>query len=163
MHRVKRVWQWIGSTGTTLWQQTGSSIKKIGSLRTKAKLRQGGEMIPLLAVGVSAAAFGIWQHSIGAALFAGSGLVLLAGIHNNTQRILNALRHSDPQAQCDKPQAGGLAQRTAENNGALDQAIGCLNSWLANEVSLTEDNAKECCAVLVDSLAPKARAATGSS
>ena len=162
MRRVKQIWQWIRSTGAGLWQQTGSSMKEFGSLRNKAKLRQAGDLIPLLAVVLSAAAFGFWQHSIAAALFAGSGLVLLAGIHNNTQRILAALRHSDPEPQSHELQDRVLAERTAGNNGALNQAIGCLKPWLANEVSLTEDNAKECCAVILDSLAPKARAATSS-
>lgn len=132
-------------------------------MRNRAKLRQAGDLIPLLAVALSAAAFGVWQHSIAAALFAGSGLVLLAAIHNNTQRILAELRHSDPEPELNKKHARVLAEPTAGNNGALNQAIGCLKPWLANEVSLTEDNAKECCAVILDSLAPKARAATGSS
>lgn len=160
MRRVKQIWQWMRSTASKMWQQAGSSMKKIASLPNKAKLRQADDLIPPLAVVMGAAAFGFWQHSITAAIFAVAGLFLLAGIHNSTQRILTTLRHSDPEPHFDNLRARVLAEPTAENTGPLNQAISSLKPWLANEVSLTEENAKECCAVLVDSLAQRARAAT---
>lgn len=54
------------------------------------------------------------------------------------------------------------AEPTQKNSAAVNEAIQSLKPWLANEASLTEENTKECCAALVDSLAQKARAATSS-
>jgi hypothetical protein len=151
MHRAKQVWRWMRSLVAKISQQTRPLMAKVASLPKKAKSRQADDLIPPLAVLMGAAAFGLWRQSITAAIFALVGLSLLAGIYNNTERMLAALRREDARA---------LAEPTTADSGALSQAIGCLKPWLANEVPLTEENAKECCAVLLDSVAAKARPAT---
>lgn len=162
MHRAKQLVQWMRWVVAKIRQQTGIFMSKIGSLLKKAKSRQADDLIPPLAVLIGAAAFGWWRQSFAAALFALAGLSLLAGIHNNTERMLAALKRSDGAPHVgDVDDARPTAEPTQENSAAVNQAIRSLKPWLANEVSLTEDNAKECCAVLVDSLAPKARAAAG--
>ena len=75
--------------------------------------------------------------------------------------MLTALRRWEGDLHFADADARPIAEPIAQNSGAISHAIGSLKPWLANEVSLTEENAKECCAVLVDSLAPKARAAAG--
>ncbi|HYL16560.1 MAG TPA: hypothetical protein VEV41_26230 [Terriglobales bacterium] len=159
MHRAKQVWQWMRSSAAKMGQQTGSLMTKVASLPKKAKSRQADDLIPPLAVLMGAAAFGLWRQSITAAIFALVGLSLLAGIYNNTERMLAALRRSEAEPQFGED-ARALAEPTTADSGALSQAIGCLKPWLANEVPLTEENAKECCAVLLDSVAAKARPAT---
>jgi hypothetical protein len=155
MHRAKQVWRWMRSLAAKIRAQTSSLMAKVASLPRKARSRQSDDLIPPLAVLMGAAAFGLWRQSITAAIFAVVALSLLAGIHNNTKRMLAALRRpgADPQLGED---ARALAEPITADNGALSQAIGCLKPWLANEVPLTEENAKECCAVLLDSVAAKA-------
>jgi len=158
MHRVKRAWQWLRSSAVKMWQQAHPNIK-VASLLKKAKPRQS-DLIPTLAILMGMAAFGLWQRSFAAALFAGVGLFLLAGIYNNTERMLAVFRRSEDGPHFTAVNASTLAEPTTENSSALNQAIGCLRPWLANEVSLTEENAKESCAVLLESVAGRARSAT---
>ena len=158
MYRAKQILPQMRSVVAKMRHQTGIFMSKIGSLLKKAKARQADDLIPPLAVVLGASAFGWWRQSFAAALFALAGLSLLAGIHNNTERMLAALRRWEGARHGDADAL--IAEPIAENSSALSQAIGSLKPWLANEVSLTEENAKECCAVLVDSVAPKARAAT---
>jgi hypothetical protein len=100
----------------------------------------------------------LWQQSFAAALFAGVALFLLSGIYHKTELMLAALRRPEYGPHCAGISARAFAEQTSENSGALNQAIGCLKPWLANEVSLTEENAKECCGVLLDSVAGKGSA-----
>ncbi len=158
MHRAKQAWQWLRLSASKMWQQTRPKTE-IASLLKKAKPRQA-DLIPPLAILIGAMAFGLWRQSFAAALFAGVGLFLLAGIYNNTGRMLAVLRRWEDEPHFGDVNARALAEPTSENTGALNQAIGCLRPWLANEVSLTEENAKECCAVLLDSVAGRARSAT---
>jgi hypothetical protein len=158
MHRVKHAWQWLRSLAAKMWQQAHPNIK-VASLLKKAKPQQS-DLIPTLAILMGMAALGFWQQSFAAALFAGVGLFLLAGIYNNTERMLAVLRPSEDGPHFRAVNASTLAEPTTEDSGALNQAIGCLRPWLANEVSLTEENAKESCAVLLESVAGRARSAT---
>src|SRR5262249_52675659 len=100
-----------------------------------------------------------WRQSFAAALFAGVGLFLLAGIYNNTARMLTVFWRSEGGPRFGEVNARVLAESTTENTGALSQAIGGVKPWLANEVSLTEENAQECCAVLLDSVTGRASSA----
>jgi len=158
MDRAKQAWQWLRSSAAKRWQQAHPKIK-VASLLKKAKTQQPDGLIPTLAFVMGAVAFGLWQQSFAAALFAGVGLFLLAGIYHKTERMLAVLRPEYEPHSADIS-ARAFAEPTTENSGALNQAIGCLKPWLANEVSLTEENAKECCAVLLDSVAGKARSAS---
>jgi hypothetical protein len=161
MHRVKQAWQWLRSSAAKMWQQAHRKIK-VASLTKKARPQQSDGLIPTLAFLMGAVAFGLWQQSFAAALFAGVGLFLLAGIYHKTERMLGVLRRSEYGPHFADVSARALAEPTTENSGALNQAIGSLKPWLANEVSLTEENAKEYCAVLLDSVVGKARSASNS-
>ena len=77
----------------------------------------------------------------------------------NQPELLAALRKSESVPQFGNANSRPFSGADSANSAAVNEAIRSLKPWLANEVSLTEENAKECCAVLVDSLAPKARAA----
>jgi hypothetical protein len=161
MHRVKQAWQWLRSSAVKMWQQAHPKIK-VASLLKEAKPQQSDSLIPTLAFLMGAVAFGLWQQSFAAALFAGVGLSLLAGIYHKTEQMLGVLRRSEYGPHFADVSARALAEPTTENSGALNQAIGSLKPWLANEVSLTEENAKEYCAVLLDSVVGKARSASNS-
>jgi hypothetical protein len=95
-------------------------------------------------------AFGLWCQSIAATLFAGIGLFFLAGTYQATERMLAAIRRSDSDLRYSDGRT--LADPTLPTSYALNEAIGRLKPWLASEVSLTEENAKEYCAVLMDSV-----------
>ena len=157
MHRSEQLKHWIRSLAAKMWQQIRFLMVKVASLREKTKSWHAHDLIPTLGTLMGAVAFGLWQQSFAAALFAGIGLFFLAGIFNNTERMLTALRHSEGDPHFGNVDARDLAEPTMQNSGALNQAIGSLKPWLANEVSLTEEDAKECCAVLLDSVAARAR------
>lgn len=162
MDRAKQGWQWVSSLVAKVWQPTRPRIE-VASLLKKAKPQQLEDVFLPLAILIGAVAFGLWRQSFAAVLFAGVGLLLLAGIYNNTERTLAALQRSAGEPDFRDVNARGLAELTTENRGPLNQAIECLKPWLANEVSLTEENAKECCAVLLDSVAGKTGPATKNS
>jgi hypothetical protein len=162
MELVNQRWQRVRSAVVNMWQSNRPKMEDAGLLK-KAKPRQPANVTVPLAVLIGAVAFGLWRQSFAAALFAGFGLFLLAGIYNNTKRMLAALRWSEDDQHFQDISARGLAKLTTENSGALNEAIECLKPWLANEVSLTEDNAKECCAVVLDSVAGRVRPATNNS
>jgi hypothetical protein len=159
MDLVKQGWQRVRSAAAKMWQPACSKIE-VASLLKKAKPQQPEDLILPLAVLIGAVAFGLWRQSLAAALFASVALFLLASIYNNTGQMLAALRRSEGEQHFGDVNARALAEPTMENNVALNQAIECLKPWLANQVSLTEDNAKECCAVVLDSVAGRARSAT---
>ena len=159
MHRAMRAWQWSRSSVAKMWQEAHPKIK-VASLLKKVNPQQSDGLIPTLAFLLGAVAFGLWQQSFAAALFAGVALFLLAGIYHKTGRMLAVVRQPQYGRHFADISARAFAEQTSENSGALNQAIGCLKPWLANEVSLTEENAKECCAVLLDSVARKARSAS---
>jgi hypothetical protein len=160
MHCAKQGWQWRRSLVAKMWQHTLPKID-VASLVKKLTPRQADDLILPLAILIGAVAFGFWRQSFAAALCAGVGLFFLARIYNNTERMLAVVRRSEDGPHFGDVDARALPEHPTENSGALNQAIGCLKPWLANEVSLTEENAKECCAVLLDSVAGRARSATG--
>ena len=159
MHRAKQVWQWMRSLVVKMWQQSGASMTKVASLLKKAKSRQGLDLIMLLGILIGVVTFGLWWQSFTASLFAGIVLSFLAGNYKTNRRMLAAVRRLEGVPRFGKENSRTLSGPTQENSGALNEAIGCLKPWLANEVSLTEENAKECCSVLLDSVAARTRAA----
>lgn len=159
-HRAKQLRLGVKSLAAKMRQQTRSLTINFASLLKKAKPREAHDLIPRLGVPMGAVAFGLWRQSFAAAVFAGIGLFFLAGIYGTTERILAAIRQSDSERRLGDVDGRSLRQPTLENSEALNQAIGNLKPWLANELSLTEENAKECCAVLVDSVTARARPTT---
>jgi len=159
MHCAKQANQWLRSSVAQMWQQAHPKIK-VASLLKNVNPQKSNGMISTLAFLLGAVAFGLWQQSFAAALFAGVALFLLAGIYHKTERMLAVLRRLEYGPHFADISARAFAEQTTQNSGALNQAIGCLKLWLANEVSLTEENAKECCAVLLDSVAGKERSAS---
>jgi len=160
MHRAYQVRQWMRSLAAKMGQQTRPFMIETASLMKRAKSQQAHDLISFLGIPMGAVAFGLWWQSFTAALFAGIGLFFLAGIYKTSERMLAVVRRSEDEPRFGDVDARTFAQPTPKNSDALNQAIGCLKPWLANEVSLTEENAKECCAVLLDSVAVRTRPAT---
>ncbi len=160
MHDIMQIWQRTRWLPGSMWRQCRSSINQVASVLRKAKLPQADELIPPLGILMGALALGWWQQSFAAALFAGIGLFFLASIDKTTKRTFAAIRRLGNGSRV--ADAAGSAPEKSEGvrSDALDEAIGCLKPWLTNEASLTEESAKQCCAVLVDSVAAKTRAAT---
>jgi len=162
MHRAKQVWQLTRSLPAKTWQQIRPLVIKLASLLKKAKSRQARGLIPPAGVLIGAVAFGLWWQNFAAALFAGIGLFFLAGIYNATERMLATSRRSEGEPHSGDRTAHTLPEPTLENSDAVNEAIGSLKPWVTDEVLLTEENAKQCCAVLLDSVASRARRATTS-
>jgi len=135
---------------------------KVAKLLKQAGYPQAHNMIPPLGILIGAAAFGFWWQSFAAALFAGIGLFFLAGIYKTSVRMLAALQPSESKPRFADSDTPTVAQPTPDNSDALNEAIGCLKPWLANEVDLTEEKVRDRCAVLVDSVVVRARQMTTS-
>jgi len=155
MHQAKQVWRRLASLPSKTWGRTRPLLMKLAL--KQAGWQQAHKMIPPLGVAIGAVAFGLWSQSFAAALFAGIGLFFLAGIYKSSVRALAAVRKSDS-----KPDTAAMAQAVTENSEALNEAIQGLKPWLANEVLLTEEDVRDRCAVLVDSVVQRARQMTTS-
>ena len=162
MHRAKQVWQLMRSLAAKRWQQSRPFGIKLASLLKRAKSRQAHRMIPPAGILMGAVAFGLWWQNFAAALFASIGLFFLAGIYKTTERILVTSRRSEDEPHSEDRATHTLPEPTLDNGEAVNEAIGSLKPWVADEVLLTEENAKQCCAVLLDSVASRARRATTS-
>jgi hypothetical protein len=131
-------------------QQIRSSLGKLAGALNNARSWQAHELVAPVGTVMGAAAFGWWSQSFAAALFAAIALFFLAGIYKRSEQVLAAVTRLGA-----SPRFGNEDNRTLSrvtpNSDALKQAIGRLEPWLANEVSLTEETAKECCAVLLGS------------
>lgn len=160
MYCAKQVRQWIRSSAATIWQQSHPLMTKVASLPKKAKSWQALDLITPLGILIGAVAFGLWWQKFTAALFAAIVLFFLAGIYKTTERIFAAVRLLEGVPHFGQVDARILSDPTPKKSDALTEAIKCLKPWLANEASLTEENAKECCALLIDSIAARARPAT---
>ncbi len=157
MHRAKRIWEWLRSLPAKPWRRSRPWLMKLASLLKQARPQKVRRIIPPLGVVIGALAFGLWSQSSAAALFAGVGLFFLAGIYKASERTLAAVRPLDSQ-----PGAPVIARGAPVNSAALDEAIHYLKPWLAHQVSLTEQDVRDHCAVLVDSVVQKARQMTTS-
>jgi len=160
MHRAKQAWQLTRSLAVKTWQHSRPLVIKLASLLKRARFRQSRGMIPPAGVLMGAVAFGVWWQNLAAALFAGIGLFFLAGIYKTTERMLATTRRSEAETHSGDLAAHTLPEPTLENSDTVNEAIGSLKPWVADEVLLTEEDAKQCCAVLLDSVASRARRAT---
>ena len=111
--------------------------------------------IPPVAVLGGAAAFGFWQDSIGAGVFACFALFLLAGIYKALRQIVATLR-GEPDRMI-VANANWKLSRIGEPSEAnfemSTEAIEHLLPWVRDETALTEETAKAYCSVLLDTLA----------
>lgn len=111
--------------------------------------------IPPVAVLAGAAAFGFWQDSIGAGVFACSALFLLAGIYKALRQIVATLR-GEPDRMIGANanwKVSRIAERSEANFEMSTEAIEHLLPWVKDETALTEETAKAYCSVLLDTLA----------
>jgi len=139
---------YVRSFASRSWERFSSLMSKFTWVLKKAMSWPAQELIVPLGTLIGAAACGWWSQSLAAALFAGIGLFFLAGLWKTSAQVSAALTQSEA-----RPRFRNQDNRTPEDSDDLKQAIRRLEPWLANEVSLTEENAKESCAVLLDSLA----------
>ena len=111
--------------------------------------------IPPVAVLGGAVAFGFWQDSIAAGLFACFALFLLAGIYKALHQIVATLRWERDRVipANSNWNASSTADRSERNFDVGAKAIEHLRPWVEDETSLTEERAKACCSVLLDTLA----------
>jgi hypothetical protein len=158
MHRLEQLKQLMLRAAVWLWEQSRPVLISITNWAKEAGSRHANDLILSLGVVIGAAAFGVWRQSFAAALFSAIPLFLLAGIYKKTDQTLAAVQQSDVAPRLERQDAYTSAEPASENNDALDEAIGCLRPWVANEASLTEENAKECCAVLLALVADRVAA-----
>jgi hypothetical protein len=112
------------------------------------------DAILALSIIVGAAAFGFWWTSIAATVFAWFALFFLAGIYKATTHLVAAVsrwereRIAIADTALDTP---ALQPRKNEpwRNESTARAVERLQPWLAGETSLTEEDAKTCCAALI--------------
>ena len=142
---ASRVQQWITSMA--------KKAKKAMVFDLSAKWTH--HTLPPVAVLAGAIAFGCWWNSINAGLFACFALFFLAAIYKALQQIVVTLRWERDHTIAANPNAntsstGEGSERSFEVNA---RAIEHLRPWVEDEASLTEERAKACCAVLLDTLA----------
>jgi hypothetical protein len=145
----------VGSLATNIQGRTSAlatqTQRRIASLVKKAKTVMVFDLsanwirnaIPPVAVLAGAAAFGFWQDSIGAGVFACFSLFLLAGIYKALRQIVVTLR-GEPDR---------MIVANARNFEMSTEAIEHLLPWVKDETALTEETAKAYCSVLLDTLA----------
>ena len=144
---------------THLW--SGALMSRVVSLPSRTNIshlsaQRAHDMIPPLGIIIGTVAFGFWWHSIQAGLFAGCGLFFLASIYKATERIVAAvLRWERDRVAGPSPDREASTSAEHEKIDALCGAIDRLQPWVADEVALTEENAKASCAVLLESVAPR--------
>ena len=111
--------------------------------------------IPLVAVPGGAIAFGFWQDSVSAGLFACFALFLLAGNHKALREIVATLRWGADRIAAANANwnTSSAAERSEPNFEISAKAIEHLLPWVKDETSLTEESAKAYCSVLLDTLA----------
>src|SRR6266436_3069130 len=113
------------------------------------------DAIPPVAVIGGAVAFGFWQDSTSAGLFACFSLFLLAGIYKALRQIVATHRWQPDRTIA--ANASGNTSRIAERSEPTFEisakAIEHLLPWVKDETSLTEESAKAYCSVLLDTLA----------
>ena len=157
----------VGSLATNIQGWISPSASKmqrwIASLVKKAKKGMVANLsaswihnaIPAVAVLGGAAAFGFWWDSVGAGLFACFALFFLAGIYKGLRQIVATLRWERDRviAANSNWNTSGAVERSERNFEVGAKAIEHLRPWVSGETSLTEESAKGCCSVLLDTLA----------
>ena len=147
---------WISALATKMQRGIASLVKKA---KTAMVLDLSANWIrnaiPPVAVLGGAAAFGFWQDSIGAGVFACFALFLLAGIYKALRQIVATIRWKRDSVIA--PNSGwntsGTAERNERNFEVGAKAIEHLRPWVEDETALTEERAKAYCSVLLDTLA----------
>ena len=113
------------------------------------------DTMPPVAVVGGAVAFGFWQESIIAALFACFALFFLAGIYKALRQIVATIRWKRDSVIA--PNSGwntsGTAERNERNFEVGAKAIERLRPWVEGDTPLTEESAKAYCSVLLDTFA----------
>ena len=110
-------------------------------------------VIPPVAVLAGAAAFGFWWGSISAGLFACFALSFLAAIYKALRQIVSILHWERDCKPSENSNGSSIAMRSEQDFEVSARAIEHLRPWVGDETSLTEERAKACCAVLLDTLA----------
>lgn len=147
---------WIKPLATQMRRWITSLVKKAKEVTTlDLSATWIHNVIPPVAVLAGAAALGLWSGSISAGLFAGAVLFFLAGIYSALRQIVVALRWEGDytiaaNSNVNTSSTGEGSERSFEVNA---RAIEHLRPWVEDETSLTEERAKACCAVLLDTLA----------
>ena len=157
----------IGSLATNIQGRISPLATKmqrcIASLGKKAKKGMVANLsanwihnaIPAVAVPGGGVAFGFWQDSVSAGLFACFALFLLASIYKALRQIV-ATHRWQPDRTIAANASGNtsrIAERSEPNFEISAKAIEHLLPWVKDETSLTEESAKAYCSLLLDTLA----------
>jgi len=110
-------------------------------------------VIPPVAVLAGAAAFGFWWGSTSAGLFACFALSFLAAIYKALRQIVSILHWERDCKLSENSNGSSITMRSEQDFEVSTRAIEHLRPWVEDETSLTEERAKACCAVLLDTLA----------
>ncbi len=149
---------WIRALATKMKRGMASLVKKAKTVMVfDLSANWIRNAIPPVAVLGGAAAFGFWQDSIGAGVFACFALFLLAGIYNALRQIVVALRGEPDRmiAANANWKVSRSAERGERNFEMSAEAIEHLLPWVKDETALTEESAKAYCSVLLDTLAAR--------
>ena|SRR2546425_7924280 len=147
---------WVKPLATQMQLRIASLVKKAKeAMVLDLSANWIHNVIPPIAVLAGAAAFGFWWSSVSAGLFACFALFFLAAIYKALRQIVVTLRWERDHTIGANPNAntsstGEGSERSFEVN---TRAIEHLRPWVEDETSLTEERAKACCAVLLDTLA----------
>jgi hypothetical protein len=139
----------ISLFGTKMRRWITSLVQKAkkGIISNLSANRIRNAILPVAVLG-GAGAFGFWQDSILAGLFACFVLFLLAGIYKALRQIAATLRWG-----CDHIIPAKSNWKSQSNFEIGAKAIEHLQPWVENETELTEESVKAYCSVLLDTLA----------
>ena len=155
MHVEMHAAQRISTVAFNVRQWFGSLEEKVAHLsRTigvdRLSVQEVRDAIYALTIVMGAAACGLRWNSFGAALFAGVALFFLAGIHRAMKRVVAAVSRSERErSEIEDIKRDIHLSKPGKSEGA-EWAIDWLRPWVAGETSLTEEEAKSCCAALLD-------------
>ena len=147
---------WISPLATKIRQWIASFVEKAKKAAvSNPSANWIHDTIPPVGVLAGATAFGFWWNNISAGLFACFALFFLAGIYKALRQIVATLRgkHDRMMAANSNWNTSSIAERSERNFEVSARAIEHLRPWVQDETSLTEEGAKACCAILLDTLA----------
>ena len=147
---------WMSPLATKMQRWTASFVKKAKkAVVFDLSANWIHDTIPPVGVLAGATAFGFWWNNISAGLFACFALFFLAGIYKTLRQIVATLRweHDRMIAANSNWNTSSIAKRRERNFEVSARAIEHLRPWVQDETSLTEENAKAYCSVLLDTLA----------
>src|SRR5438874_6434225 len=144
---------WIRPLATQMQLRIASLVKKKEAMVLDLSANWIHNVIPPAAVLAGAAAFGFWWGSISAGLFACFALFFLAAIYKALQQIVSILHWERDCKLSENSNGSSITMRSEQDFEVSARAIEHLRPWVEDETSLTEERAKACCAVLLDTLA----------